>query len=657
MFMGMQASEVNPEDTQPWLLLGLPLSSWVFAIRTWAAMMIALCVAFWLQLDAAYDAGVTVAILAQPLRGQAFQKAIARLFATLAGTAVSLAIVGTFTQLRDLYIIVCSAWIGICAYLSTCYDGNRAYGIILSGYTVAFVAMDQIDTPQQAFTIGVNRVASISCGIVAVALINAVFAAHDVYPGVRRRLDQACEKTRVLVRDIVHGTEQDADGALRLIGEITGLRPDIEILPSEGLSGGLRASAGRSALVAMVRSIAAARGVATLSRCVSQEDAAAVREALCVEDADRRAALEEVSRTRDWPDRVMLARCALDLHDEQRCVGEDIAAFGEGRPARRRVRLPIHRDWQGSSRLGIRVFLVVAASGFLLTLGGWPAISGAWRYVGLLGGLASIRPNARGFAIVGLIVTPAAAVIVGVTEFYVLDGVDAFPLLALGFAVPVVAFALLSLSHKPMLHGTGALGLVFLLLIYQPSNPPNYSAAAYLFNACYAISAAVLFALLVFAFRPTTDKERRRWLVKSCLRDLSTAATGRSRRTPDEVTFLMADRMVRLSKVCPPSENARKLWLSSILLVLNLTVFAIRAHGALDRLTRRGAAVPVVDDARRALQSLDPCALRRAVIALMSTADLERSAGVDAVAALQFIATLTSAHRSTLRRLDRFAAV
>ena len=43
-------------------IAGFPLSAWAFALRIWAAMMVALYAAFWLQLESASSAAVTVAI-------------------------------------------------------------------------------------------------------------------------------------------------------------------------------------------------------------------------------------------------------------------------------------------------------------------------------------------------------------------------------------------------------------------------------------------------------------------------------------------------------------------------------------------------------------------------------------------------------------------
>jgi uncharacterized membrane protein YccC len=68
---------------------GFPLSAWAFALRIWAAMMVALYAAFWLQLESASSAAVTVAILALPTRGQAYQKAVYRVVATIIGVVAS----------------------------------------------------------------------------------------------------------------------------------------------------------------------------------------------------------------------------------------------------------------------------------------------------------------------------------------------------------------------------------------------------------------------------------------------------------------------------------------------------------------------------------------------------------------------------------------
>jgi hypothetical protein len=87
---------------QPFTVAKIPVSSWTFAIRVWLAMVLALFVSFWLQLEAPASAALTVGILAEPTRGQALDKAGFRLLGTIVGVAASIAITGLFSQERDL---------------------------------------------------------------------------------------------------------------------------------------------------------------------------------------------------------------------------------------------------------------------------------------------------------------------------------------------------------------------------------------------------------------------------------------------------------------------------------------------------------------------------------------------------------------------------
>jgi uncharacterized membrane protein YccC len=156
-------------------IAGFPLCAWAFALRTWAAMMVALYAAFWLQLENASSAATTVGILALQTRGQAYQKAVYRVFATIIGVVASFVIAGMFPQTRELFIVGFAGWLGLCVYAGGLLDGNRAYGGVLSGYTVALVAVTQIDSLQNVFWAGVNRGAAIVVGIAALALVSDFF--------------------------------------------------------------------------------------------------------------------------------------------------------------------------------------------------------------------------------------------------------------------------------------------------------------------------------------------------------------------------------------------------------------------------------------------------------------------------------------------------
>ena len=244
---------------QPFAVAKIPVSSWTFAIRVWLAMMLALFVSFWLQLEAPASAAVTVGILAEPTRGQALDKAGFRLLGTIVGVAASIAITGLFSQERDLILAAFAVWIGICVFAANLLDGYRAYAAVLSGYTVAIIATQQIDTPQHVFESGVARGAAIAVGVLSMTVINTLMYTPDRHPllmvqlaGIRRRVrDYACAAVR--------GEPGNSTTFLTLLREIVALRPEIPSVALESSSGSVRSVAARSAAVGLDAELQAAR--------------------------------------------------------------------------------------------------------------------------------------------------------------------------------------------------------------------------------------------------------------------------------------------------------------------------------------------------------------------------------------------------------------
>ena len=98
---------------QPIRFAGLPVEAWAFAVRIWLAVILALYVSFWLELDSPSTAAVTVAILALPTRGEGLDKAVFRLMATTLGVLASLVIVAVFAQSDMILLWVFAGWIGL----------------------------------------------------------------------------------------------------------------------------------------------------------------------------------------------------------------------------------------------------------------------------------------------------------------------------------------------------------------------------------------------------------------------------------------------------------------------------------------------------------------------------------------------------------------
>src|SRR3954454_6649334 len=103
----------------------IPVHIWACALRIWLAAVVALYVAFWLQLGGASSAAVTVAILAQPTRGAALSKAAHRLAATFIGATMSVLIAGLFPGESIGLLVSFICWICICVFVASYLRGFR----------------------------------------------------------------------------------------------------------------------------------------------------------------------------------------------------------------------------------------------------------------------------------------------------------------------------------------------------------------------------------------------------------------------------------------------------------------------------------------------------------------------------------------------------
>src|SRR4051795_5142479 len=117
-------SEIAMRADEPLLVRHADL---IFALKTFAASMLALVIALWLDLPRPYWAMATVYITSQPLAGATSSKALYRVLGTLAGATASVAIVPTFVNAPELLCLVIALWVGGCLYVSLLDRTPRSY--------------------------------------------------------------------------------------------------------------------------------------------------------------------------------------------------------------------------------------------------------------------------------------------------------------------------------------------------------------------------------------------------------------------------------------------------------------------------------------------------------------------------------------------------
>jgi uncharacterized membrane protein YccC len=604
---------------------GFPLSAWGFALRTWAAMMLALYVAFWLQLASASSAAVTVGILALPTRGQAYQKALYRLLMTVVGVVVSIIIAGLFTQSRDLFIIGFAGWLGLCVYVCGLVDGNRAYGMVLAGYTVAIVAVQQIDSPQNIFLTGVDRGAAIAVGIVALALVNDVFLAPNLHTSLAGKLAAMHQRVRAFTLAILRGESADPIQSAYLLREITALHPDISALVIESSAGWARNAAARTAAVALVAEVSATNALASLPAATLPSLRSALARALAdTPGEDSRALrlrLQQHVEARDADTNDALFAChALDVLTEDERAQEAVEDLEADRGPPCHVRAPIYRSRVAAARNGLRAFLAVLISAILFVLGGWPFTSQGLFIVGTLVAFSALRPSPRMFAAAAVVGMPITALLAGVTEFLILDGVDQFPLLAIGMAPSVIGAALLFTLPNATISSIGFLVLVWFPVLLSPANPQDYNPEAYLFRSFMAIIAVILLFAVLWTILPASDDLRRRWYLTSARAELRDLLAGRrSRHRDDDALFRDADRIGQLAALQPADGDEFRDDLRQALSIFRLAAAARRIQTVLAQLSGRTDA-HLLEDGYAALAECNAPRLREAATTLAKSA-------------------------------------
>ncbi len=160
----------------------------LFGLRLWASVCLALYVAFWLELDNAYWAGTSAAIVCQPHLGASLRKGWFRMIGTVVGAVAIVVLTACFPQDRAPFLIGLALWGAACALVATLLRNFAAYAAALAGYTVAIIANDQLGATGgpngQAFMLAVYRASEICIGIVCAGV---VLATTDL-GGARRRL-------------------------------------------------------------------------------------------------------------------------------------------------------------------------------------------------------------------------------------------------------------------------------------------------------------------------------------------------------------------------------------------------------------------------------------------------------------------------------------
>lgn len=186
----------------------------IFALKTFAASILALVIALAMDLPRPYWAMATVYITSQPLAGATSSKAFFRVMGTLVGATMTVVLVPNLINAPELLCLAIALWVGLCLYLSLLDGTPRSYVFMLAGYTVALIGFPAVSEPGAIFDTAISRVEEICLGIICASLVSTVVFPRSVAPAVSNRVDSWMSDARRLSQVVLlrEGTSETRRG-------------------------------------------------------------------------------------------------------------------------------------------------------------------------------------------------------------------------------------------------------------------------------------------------------------------------------------------------------------------------------------------------------------------------------------------------------------
>jgi uncharacterized membrane protein YccC len=564
----------------------------LFGLRLWAAVCLALYVAFWLELDNAYWAGTSAAVVCQPSLGASLRKAWFRMIGTAVGAVAIVALTAYFPQDRMGYLLGLALWAAACGLVATLLHNFASYAAALAGLTAAIIASDQLGTIGGAngdvFILALTRATEICIGIVCAGV---VLAATD-FGGARHRLAVQLatisaeiagrlvgtfllvgpeqSKTRPIRRDLIRRVTALDPIIDEALGESSDLRPHSPAL--QAAKGGLFAALSGWRTMAvhleLLQSDQARREAYTVLEIIPPElrSASTQDEATnwTVDPSSGRKSCASAVRAvtslpADTPSLRLLADQAAEaLIGIRRALDGLLLLIDPTRNIPRsradRFRMP---DVLPALMNAVRIFLAVGAVELFWIATAWPSGAQAIVFAAIAVIVFSPKADQAYTTTMSFMVgTSLAAALAAIVKFAVLPSLSTFAGFSLAMGLFLVPTGTLMVqSQAPMFIAM----IVTFVPLLAPANQMSYDTLQF-YNGALAIVSGIGAAALSFRLLPPLSPAlRTRRLLAFTLRDLRRLTRGRIPRTAREWEGRVYDRLSAMPEQAEPLQRAQLL--------------------------------------------------------------------------------------------------
>jgi uncharacterized membrane protein YccC len=567
----------------------------LYALRLWAAVCLALFVAFWLELDNPFWAGTSAAIVCQLQLGASLRKGWFRMTGTVVGATTIVLLTACFPQDRIAFLVLLAFWGGLCAFAATVLRNFASYSAALAGYTAAIIAADNLGATGGAssdvFLLAVTRASEICIGI---ACAGIVLAGTDL-GGAQRRLAESFASLAAEIMGRFGRMLALADAQLpdtkaerrEFVRRVIALDPIIDQVLGESSHVRYHSPKLQTAIYGLFGALDGWRGVAThlsrLPEAARRQGAHIILRSLPSELRSEagspvlwiadplalRRVCEEAVRTlivlpADTPSLRLLADETAKVLAGMLQVLDGLALLVDAphhpSPGARGFRLS-EPDWLPALINAARAFLAIGAVELFWVATAWPNGASAIVFVAVLVLLLSPKGDlAYGGSLAFALGIAGAVVCAAAIKFAVLPALQTFPAFcaALGLFFLPAGFAM-AVSRQPIVTAVLAAMTFNFNPLLAPTNEMNYDTMQY-YNSALAIVVGCGVAPLAFWLLPPLSPALRvRRLLAFTSRDLRRLAIAPVLPTPDYWESRIYSRLTALPDQATPLQRAQLL--------------------------------------------------------------------------------------------------
>lgn len=596
-----------------------------FATKASLAMLMALYLALWFDLERPYWALISAAFLQiRPMSGMVIEKGLSQLGGTLVGCMAGVAIMALFGQAPLPALTLLTLWIMTCTYASSLLRGNAAYGCIMGAVTAMLIVVIGASQPDGIFTIAVARLSELALGALCATLVSSLLWPIRVHDHLAEQAD------RVVNQAFLHAAQRLANsadlGALQesltaSLEPLTQLEADSQAARFEGPEGPGRIRASHVLTRRTLHLVARLHALQQLLQSIPNRLDPSTHQ-LAAELADgfrdaakasgvaparsrlqalrRRAMVEEREVEEGETDEATSPLQQRVMRGLREVLGHALVMLDAreaiAHPGDRRLRaapLAWHRDWLAAALNALRAGFVFVTLAALWIATGWDNGQVAM----LMGTLGSAffasrdDPAAASLTFAkGMLAAVPCAFLFG---HLLLAQASGFPLLAL-LLLPPLFLGLLG-AADPRLMGYCLAFTIGNILLTMPGNGMDFSFDGFL-NRAIAVLVGLGTVVAGFRMIPGIGPElRRRRLVGAIARDLRGLPASTLHEAEGRFIGHMADRLLHLARLDDTLPEERRHLFALGLTGLDVGYACLQLRRRLDNLQGRP-----IDRARRA---------------------------------------------------------